>query len=142
MKITKDLYDELTNLRIAYLNELGQEVNNPEPLFVNVTPRALSISEQIQRLLSSHLSRQAAEQGFETFEESDDFEDDDDDDAPQSIYQQMKEEVPSPKVKPKVSPKVKDGSVAEVKPEASNVLGTVSLQDLEAELVRRKGQGK
>lgn len=98
MKISKELFNELSQLRHAVLNSEGQEKNNPVPLFADVTPRPPSITEQIQRLLKTELSKQAMAQGYETFEESDDFSDEEMDDAPDSRFQEMVEDVPLKKV--------------------------------------------
>lgn len=89
IKVTSDVVKKSKLLR-AQLDHLGREINNPVPAFIPAGPTPLTITEQIQRLLRVELSRQAAEQGFETFEESDDMEDEELDDAPLSPYQDEK----------------------------------------------------
>lgn len=115
MKISQELNQQFYRLGHAHLNEFGQEVPNSVPAYASVTPKPLTITEQIQRLMRVELSRQAAEQGFESFDESDDFEDEEFDDGPQSGYQQMIDEVPAPKPKKasaKVQPKVEPAADA------------------------------
>jgi len=105
--VSQDLVDK-TKLLKAELDELGREINNPNPAFISVGPKPLTITEQIQRLLRVELSRQAQEQGFETFEESDDLEVEDDDDAPLSAYQDerlMKPDWPGPQETTELSKK-------------------------------------
>lgn len=56
------------------LDDNGHEVPDPRPLQVPAGfKRPPTLAEQVQRLVRGALSRQAAEQGFETFEESEDF---------------------------------------------------------------------
>lgn len=78
LKIRKELADEIEEITSALLDERGHEINNPKPFFVDVTPRPLSLKEQIHRLVRNELSVAAADRGFETFEEANDFEVDDD----------------------------------------------------------------
>jgi len=89
MKVKQETVDKAKSL-VATLNERGQEELYSIPTFISTGPRPLSITEQIQRLMRVEISRQAAEQGYESFEESDDFEDDEFDDAPESPYQDEK----------------------------------------------------
>jgi len=88
MKISKELYDHFDQLGHSLLNEKGQEVTDPRPMFVPGHVKPLTITEQIQRLMRVELSRQAAEQGEETFQDADDLEPDDEPDD-LSRYQQM-----------------------------------------------------
>lgn len=73
--------------QFATLNEDGHEVGDPDPIAL---PAGFKIPEtlamQVQRLVRSHISRQAAEAGFETFEEAEDFEVGDDND-PSTPYE-------------------------------------------------------
>lgn len=73
--------------QFATLNEDGHEVGDPDPISL---PAGFKIPEtlamQVQRLVRSHISRQAAEAGFETFEEAEDFEVGDDND-PSTPYE-------------------------------------------------------
>jgi len=46
-----------------------------------------SLTAQIQRMVRLELSRQAGDEGYETFEESDDFDVDDDESMPESPYE-------------------------------------------------------
>lgn len=91
LKISPELYDELSRLDTAYINEKGQEVLNPKPTVLELTTRPPSLKEQIQRLVKSELSLQAMSQGRETFEEANDFEVDDDP-MPTSQFEMMAEE--------------------------------------------------
>jgi hypothetical protein len=100
MQISKDLLEKFKSMKKAELDELGREVNSPIPKFEAVVPAPLSITDQIKRLMSVELGRQAAAQGMESFEESDDFEDEEFDDAPETEFQKepvMRPEWPGPK---------------------------------------------
>lgn len=56
------------------LNERGHEVPDPTPMAIPLGMRvAETLADQIKRMVRSELSRQAADQGAETFEEADDF---------------------------------------------------------------------
>lgn len=70
------------------------EIPDPNPLEVPLF-RPLSIHEEIKRFVRSEMSRQAQEQGQESFEEADDFDVGDDDEI-QSPYEmvELKEEFP------------------------------------------------
>jgi len=103
MKITKSL---LESIKACEILPDGREKNDPRVLFVDVTPRPLSVKEQIQRLLRVELSAQARAQGFETFEEADDFDVEEEDPEPKSPYEVMKEEVPIAKTMPKGGPDI------------------------------------
>lgn len=126
MKIKKSTFDKLTKLATAYLNQKGQEVNNPKPL--NLAPgigRPPTLQEQIQRIMRKEVSQQASAQGFETFEESQDFdiEDSFDSDQYETVYTTMTEESPEPPpadpvldpppspVKPEVQPEPSEDSI-------------------------------
>lgn len=72
----------------ALLDDDGREVPDPTPLSLPAGfKRPETLAEQVQRLVRGALSRQAAEQGFETWEESEDFDVGDDDD-PHTPYEQ------------------------------------------------------
>ncbi len=87
MKPSEVLVKELAKLTRALLDEKGRELPNPNPLYVEVTPKRLNLQQQIKRLLNTELSRQAYDQGFESFEESNDFEVEDEFDIPESNTQ-------------------------------------------------------
>ncbi len=95
MKITEELYLQLKELGCAMLDDKGREINDPNPMFKDVTPSPVSIKEQIQRLMRVELSAQADAQEKETFEEANDLEIEDEfgDMEPDSIHT-MKEEIP------------------------------------------------
>lgn len=60
------------------LDEYGHEIPDPKPVAIPAGfKRPETLAEQVQRLVRTSISRQAAEQGFETFEESEDFDVDD-----------------------------------------------------------------
>lgn len=92
-EITVDMLKELTTSLIGL--EDGREYPNPKKLVLTGISRPPTLKEQIQRVLRTELSRQADEQGFETFEESQDF-DIEEESEPLSGYElnEMVEEVP------------------------------------------------
>lgn len=95
MKITKKLADKLKKLTVAELAEDGSELLNPVPLVADVQPVGETIEAKIQRAIAiNELSRQAAEQGNETWEEFNDFDVEDPEDIPifRSDYEIAKEE--------------------------------------------------
>lgn len=74
MKITKETFEKLKKLDFALLDDRGWELPNPVPLeFETGLKRPLTLQEQIQRVMRVELSKQAQNQGRETFEESQDF---------------------------------------------------------------------
>jgi len=95
IKVTKELVDTLAGIKSGepypYLNEKGQEVNDPKPLFIQADSKQLTMEQRIQRLLRSELSKQAMEQEAESFDEADDLEDDEDDD-PKTKYELLDDE--------------------------------------------------
>lgn len=92
--ITPELMKDLTKLTTSYLNEFGEEVNNPKPMAIpSGLKRPPTLQEQIKRVLRTELSRQVSEQGMETFEEAFDF-DVDEDPEPMGKYDVMEDEVP------------------------------------------------
>lgn len=71
------------------LNAFGHEVLDPTPIAVPAGfKRPETLAEQVQRLVRTHISREAAESGYETFEESEDFDVDDDFD-PSTPYEEI-----------------------------------------------------
>lgn len=93
MKVSAELALKLKKLTEAMYNEEGHEMLNPNPLFLDIGPKRLSLQEQIQRCLSVELSRQAYDQGFETLEEALDFDVGDEAELqPESMYQAIDEE--------------------------------------------------
>lgn len=61
-------------MRKAKLNERGHELLDPTPLELPVGfKRPESLEEQIRRLVRVNISRQAEQEGYETFEDADDF---------------------------------------------------------------------
>lgn len=63
----------------AKLDSNGHELLDSKPLALPVGfKKPESLDEQIRRLVRTHISSQAEEQGFETFEDADDFEIEDD----------------------------------------------------------------
>lgn len=74
-------------VRKALHDENGHEVPDRRPVALPAGfKRPETLAEQVQRLVRTSLSRQASEQGFETFEESEDFDVGDDVD-PASRYE-------------------------------------------------------
>ena len=58
----------------APLDDQGREVPDPTPLTLPAGfRRPETLAEQVQRLVRTHISREAAERGEETFEEAEDF---------------------------------------------------------------------
>ena len=96
MKVSKKVFDELSRLTRAELNETGQERNNPVPILIRAEEAEESLNDKIRRLLRTNLAQEAHEQGYETFEESQDFGVDDefDIDEPMSEYLLVEEEYP------------------------------------------------
>lgn len=90
--------EELEALVVAVIDEEGREWGNPIPVSVDVTPRPLTIKEQIKRLLRVELAARAEAQDAESFEEANDFEVEEEDGEPLSGYEvvDMVEEVPRP----------------------------------------------
>jgi len=73
----------------AGLDEFGHEVPDPTPLQIPAGfKRPETLAEQVQRLVRGAISRQAAEEGMETFEESEDFDIPDDPDDPSTQYEE------------------------------------------------------
>lgn len=72
---------------MAKYDAQGREIPDPTPVSVpGGFVRPLSIQEEIRRAIRGELSRQAAEDGLETFEEADDFDVDEEGD-PLSPYE-------------------------------------------------------
>jgi len=72
---------------MAQFDEYGREIPDTRPVAVpHGWERPLSLTDQIRRMVRGELSRQAAEDGDETFEEADDF-DVDEDPEPFSAYE-------------------------------------------------------
>lgn len=76
-------------------DELGREIPDPRPLAVAPgTCQPESIQSMLERLVRNHLSRQAVDEGNESFDEANDFEVDDEDfDDPLTKYEEMGLEV-------------------------------------------------
>lgn len=73
----------------AVLDGFGQELPDPTPIAVPAGfKRPETLAEQVQRLVRTHISREAAEAGMETFEESEDFDIPDDPDDPTTVYEE------------------------------------------------------
>lgn len=71
--------DEAEQAAVARLNARGHEIPDPDPMVMPAGfRRPETLAEQVQRLVRTHISREAAEAGAETFEESEDFDVDDD----------------------------------------------------------------
>lgn len=107
MRMTKELYDELKDLKRGKLNDKGEEVVSPKPHSLAFSRRPPTLQEQIQRVLRTELSRQADEQGYETMEEADDFDDpefDQDPFSPYIVHDTIDEEPVSPPVNPPPEP--------------------------------------
>jgi hypothetical protein len=73
--------DPATGEVFGGLDENGREIPDPRPLRLPAGfKKPETLAEQVQRLVRTHISREAAESGHETFEESEDFDVDDDPD--------------------------------------------------------------
>ncbi|MEM2002482.1 MAG: hypothetical protein QXT77_07555, partial [Candidatus Methanomethylicaceae archaeon] len=71
------------------LDAFGHEALDPTPVVVPAGfKRPETLAEQVQRLVRTHISRQAEEAGFETFEDAEDFDVDDDFD-PSTPYEEI-----------------------------------------------------
>lgn len=101
MLLTPELFDELKMLGRAQIDPLGREINNPLPKVIpSELERPPTLEEQIQRVLRTHVSRQAFLNGFETLEEANDFDIPDDFDftdepQPYPVYQMREDEPPA-----------------------------------------------
>lgn len=74
MKVSKELFDKMKELRTAYIGDDGREVNNPRPMTIPAGfNRPPTLQEQIQRCMKVELSKQAMQQGYESWEEANDF---------------------------------------------------------------------
>lgn len=121
MKVAENTVKKLEELKNAYLDEHGREVNNPKPLFLSVTPKRLTIRDEIQKILRVELSHQAMLQGHESFEESEDFDVDSDFDFPEnvSVYE-MRDEEPLPAVRQKTDKKVAEEKIPTIPDTSDN----------------------
>lgn len=71
------------------LDENGHEIPDPKPLTLpSGFKRPETLAEQVQRLVRTSISAEAAARGEETFEESEDFEIPDDPDDPTTPYEE------------------------------------------------------
>lgn len=60
-------------------NEFGHEIPDPKPVALpSGFKRPETLAEQVQRLVRTHISRQAEAEGMETFDEANDFDISDD----------------------------------------------------------------
>lgn len=74
----------------AALDAFGREIPDPKPMSIpSGFKRPETLAEQVQRLVRTQISRQAAEEGYETFEDSEDFDIDDDMFDPSSPYEEV-----------------------------------------------------
>lgn len=107
MQITKELHDKLLNLRRAIIQD-GVELHNPTPVAIPAGHQAPeSLEQRIQRVLRTELSRQAGDQGHETFDEANDFDVPEEDTDPISQYEvneMVEEQPPSPPNDPSADP--------------------------------------
>lgn len=73
-----------------FLGKGGQEMTDSTPLRIPLGfQRPETLAEQVQRLVRTHISQTAANQGFETFEESEDFDVEDEPDFPDTPYEML-----------------------------------------------------
>lgn len=94
--ISEETYNKLKVLGHCMHSEEGWEIHDPDPIAIPAgLKRPLSLREQIQRVLRTEVSAQAAMQGYESFDEAEDFDVEDEFDTPEirSMYE-MKEEYP------------------------------------------------
>lgn len=64
---------------VKRLDEFGQEIPDPRPVRIPAGfRRPETLAEQVQRLVRTHISRDAEQNGMETWEEANDFDVDDD----------------------------------------------------------------
>lgn len=117
LKMTKDLYDELSKMVHSKHDEKGREIPNPKPKIMNVSVRPPSLQEQIQRLLRVELSRQVQDQGAETFDEANDLDVPEEDPMPLSGYEVLEDEYPIPKPSLSNNPKQPPAEAPQEAPE-------------------------
>lgn len=67
------VYEELVKLSSPKQLKDGREVLNPEPMYLPINERPPTLLEQIKRVLRTELSRNARNEGYESFEDADDF---------------------------------------------------------------------
>lgn len=94
MKIDAKLLEHLKTLTVAELAEDGSELNNPTPDELLVNPSPLTLEQKMKRIIQVEMSKQAEEQGFETFEEADDFDVEDPWEVRQFVNQYDLDDVP------------------------------------------------
>lgn len=112
------------------LRQGGVENTDPTPLRLPLGfKRPETLAEQVQRLVRTHISRTAEDQGFESFEESEDFDVDDDLGDPTTPY----EVVFDPVLRREVSPAEFDRNRDAYREEYQRIT------DREVERARRKG---
>jgi len=94
--ITKELEEKINTLTESYLDDNGKEVNSPVPFSINVTPKKMSIRDEIQKVMRTELSHQAMLQGMESFDDANDFDIDDEFDLDErnSDYELLEDEYP------------------------------------------------
>lgn len=95
MVLSDEVYAELKRLGEALLDERGREICDPDPIAV---PGGLrkpeTLKEQIQRILRIEVSKQALDQGYESFNESQDFDVPDEEGDPLISAYVMEDEIP------------------------------------------------
>ncbi|AZL82911.1 hypothetical protein [Apis mellifera associated microvirus 39] len=87
---TKDSDDQVGPKQPVYprLDEHGHEVPDPRPMAIPAGfRRPETLAEQVQRLVRTHISMQAQNEGFESFEEAEDFDIEDDHGEPTTPYE-------------------------------------------------------
>lgn len=101
MKIDKELRDKLVGLERSLCSDDGLELVDPQPKFVPIGPRRLSLAEQIKRVLRKEVERFRMHSEMESPEDAEDFDVPDEAPMPLSGYevQEMIEEViPAPEI--------------------------------------------
>lgn len=65
---------EKKEIKYSVLNEYGEEINDPEPLFIDVAARRRpSLTERVKSMVQMEFSRIAERDGMESFDEANDF---------------------------------------------------------------------
>lgn len=96
MKIDKELRDKLVGIAASMQDDQGLELIDPQPKFVEIGPKRLSLADQIQRVLRKEVLRYAEHASLESPEDADDFDILDEDPLPLSGFEhvEMVEEMP------------------------------------------------
>jgi len=137
-QISKELLEELLRTGVCILTEDGKEIPDPRPMEISPRmERPLTLQEQIDRVLRQRVSREAANQGHETFEEANDFDVEEIFDSPSfmSNYEIVEDEIPimepenlKPDTEEDENKDINTDKPPEEKPSEENVVSEVKVE--------------